>query len=72
MLAGAGAGAAGRERWRAGRRGGWRGTSQSAASRQLRKPPVFTFLLKEIVGFALSPGAKTATSRHGVLYYLPN
>lgn len=29
------------------------GMSQSAARRQLRKPPVFTFLLKEIVGFAL-------------------
>lgn len=29
------------------------GMSQSAARRQLRKPPVFTFLLKEIVGLAL-------------------
>lgn len=29
------------------------GMSQSEARRQLRKPPVFTFLLKEIVGFAL-------------------
>lgn len=29
------------------------GTSQSAARRQLRKRPVFTFLLKEIVGVLL-------------------
>lgn len=49
----AGAGAAGRDKWRAGRRGGWRGMSQSAARLQLRKPLVFTFLLKEIVGLAL-------------------
>lgn len=47
----AGAGAAGRERWRAGKERWMEGMSQSAARRQLRKPPVFTFLLKEIVGF---------------------
>nr|XP_051702043.1 collagen alpha-1(II) chain [Oryctolagus cuniculus] len=46
----AGAGAAGRE---AGRERWMQGPSQSAARRQLRKPPVFTFLLKEIVGVSL-------------------
>lgn len=36
------------------------GMSQSAARLQLRKPPVFTFLLKEIVGLALEPGQSHA------------
>lgn len=49
------AGAAGSERWRAGEERWMEGMSQSAARRQLRKPPVFTFLLKEIVGLALEP-----------------
>lgn len=50
VLAGAGAagreGGTGRVRW-------MQGTSQSAARRQLRKRPVFTFLLKEIVSILL-------------------
>lgn len=43
------------------------GMSQSAARRQLRKRPVFTFLLKEIVGILLRRAweAETRTRRVG-------
>lgn len=58
-------GGKGRVRW-------MEGTSQWAACWQLRKRPVFTFLLKEIVGIllqrALEPGRKHAWG--GVLSHL--
>lgn len=67
----AGAGAAGRERWRAGEERWMEGMSQSAARRQLRKPPVFTFLLKEIVGLALGalePGRSHASTGSFIIH----